>query len=323
MANREILRVVMRAATRSHGVVTREKAHRCGATDRMLRGWVDEGTLLREGRHVFTIAGAPRTWEQRLLATCRVAGATALVSHGTAAAVHRFDGFSARPGRPSHITVATSSRFARDGWRVHRSGSLLAIDRCHVGVIPATSPLRTIIDLAAVAPIEQVEEALDGAERDGKVNRHALEERVAQLRTSGRNGIAVIGALLDRRATIAALPASVLERRFRRILERHGLPQPVAQYRVTRTDGRTAYLDFALVEQRVAVELHGNGAHATPRQRAADYERANTLPDWQFIAFTYEDVMQREAYVASCVSEFGEGAQDRGVVVAEDQRRHG
>jgi hypothetical protein len=41
------------------------------------------------------------------------------------------------------------------------------------------------------------------------------------------------------------------------------------------------------------------------------------------MAFTYEDVMQREAYVASCVHEFCEGAQYGRVVVAEDHRRHG
>jgi hypothetical protein len=143
--------------------------------------------------------------------------------------------------RPLHLAVPVRSQFRHLDCCVHRPKSSLPVDRCHVGVIPATSPLRTIIDLAAVASIEQVEEALDGAERDGKVNRRALEERLSQLRASGRNGVGAIAAMLERRTAVRQLPTSVLERRFRRILERRGLPQPVAQHEVTRTDGGTAY----------------------------------------------------------------------------------
>ena len=87
-----------------------------------------------------------------------------------------------------------------------------------------------------------------------------------------------------------------------RLLAAHGLPVPVCQYPVTRRDGRTAYLDFAYPDRRVAIEVDGNGSHATPAARSADNERSNQLPDWRFVRFTYEDVTGRGNAVAATVA---------------------
>jgi hypothetical protein len=211
------------------------------------------------------------------------------------------------------VVVPSTSRVRPSEVRVHHSSTLEAIDRCHVGPIPATSPLRTLIDLGAVTSLEHVEEALDGAERDGKVKRQVLERRVVQLRASGRNGVATIATILEQRATHASTPTSVLERRFLRVLRDHQLPVPVAQHAVQRVDDRTARLDFAYLDLAIAIELQSNLAHATREQRASDYERANRLPHWRFVQFTYEDVLRRPAYVASVVRDFvDERERERG-----------
>ncbi len=281
--------------------MTRERARQLGTSDKALRRYVDAGVLERLSVHVFRVVGAPRTPEQLVLAACCSAGPGAVASHTTAAALHRFDGCAPLADHAAiHVAVPTTSRRTGLGI-VHRTDTLDAIDRCRVGPVPATSPVRTLIDLGAVVPRDQVEEALDGAERDGRVDRRVLVRRVEELRTPGRSGAGTIASILDDRAAIDALPRSVLERRFLRIVRRHGLPLPVAQYEVRRTDGRRAYLDFAYPDRRVAIELQGNGTHATPQQRAADYERSNALPTWRFLWFTYHDVMRRPAYVASSV----------------------
>jgi hypothetical protein len=131
-----------------------------------------------------------------------------------------------------------------------------------------------------------------------------LERRVAQLRASGRNGVATIATILEQRANLASTPTSVLERRFLRVLQRHGLPLPVAQHAVQRLDERGARLDFAYTDLEIAIELHSTEAHATPEHRASDYERSNRLPKWRFVQFTYEDVMRRPGYVASVMRTF-------------------
>jgi hypothetical protein len=285
------------------GVITRTEAHRLHASDLMLREWVRDGVLVREHRNAFRLTAAPTTPEQRVLLACLPAHGHA--SHLTAAALHRFDGCPTLDRLPTiDLLVPLASNYRSKDARVHRSPVLEAIDRCHVGPIPATSPLRTLIDLGAVAPLEQVEEALDGAERDGKVKRHVLERRVAHLRASGRNGVATIATILEQRAKLASTPTTVLERRFFRILQGKGLPLPVAQHAVQRLDERGARLDFAYTDRKIAIELQSTKGHATPEHRASDYERSNRLPNWRFVQFTYEDVMRRPGYVASVMRTF-------------------
>jgi Transcriptional regulator, AbiEi antitoxin len=291
-----------RSANRSFGLVTRERARQLGTSDKALRRYVDAGVLERLSVHVFRVVGAPRTPEQLVLAACCSAGPGAVASHTTAAALHRFDGCAALADLAAiHVTVPTTSRRTGLGI-VHRTDTLDAIDRCRVGPVPATSPVRTLIDLGAVVPRDQVEEALDGAERDGRVDRRVLVRRVEELRTPGRSGAGTIASILEARRRLADLPQSVLERRFLRIVEAAGLPVPVAQHETIRTDARVAYLDFAYPDRLLAIELQGNASPATPKQRAADDARANALPGWRFLCFTFQDVMYEPDYVISTLA---------------------
>jgi very-short-patch-repair endonuclease len=288
-------------AARSHGIFRRDDARNAGASDATLRRWVDERLLVRAHRDVFRIAGAPRTPEQRVMQACIVAGPAALASHLTAASLHRFDGFPPlRTSAAVEIVVPQQSRRRTNGVVVHRTDNLDSCDRCFVGAIPTTSPLRTLIDIATRVSRDRLEEALDGAERDGKVNRRVLERRLAQLRGRGRPGVAAISALLAGRARVATLPRSVLERRMLRLLAAHSLPVPICQYRVERLDGATAYLDFAYPDVRLAIEVDGKG-HATLVHRSADDARTNALPGWRVLRFAYDDVTARPGHVAAVV----------------------
>jgi hypothetical protein len=142
--------------------------------------------------------------------------------------------------------------------------------------------------------------ALDGAERDGKVHRHVLAWRLDEL--GRRPGTATLRRVLSQRETVGRTPQSVLERAFLDLVATSGLPEPVGQYPVVRADGRPAFLDFAYPDRRLAIEVDGNCAHATPAQRAADHERANQLPEWRFVRFTYEDVNERAEYVVGVLT---------------------
>jgi hypothetical protein len=167
-------------------------------------------------------------------------------------------------------------------------------------VIPATTPLRTLIDLGAVVDESMLVRALDGAERDGRVHRHVLARRIAEL--GNRPDTAALRRVLSRREAVGRTPESVLERAFLDLVVAAGLPVPECQYPVVRTDGKPAYLDFAYPDRHLAIEVDGNFAPATPTQRAADNERANQLPAWRFVRFTYEDVNARPEYVVAVVS---------------------
>jgi hypothetical protein len=288
-------------AVTQYGVFTRTQARDVGLTDRQIRLRIATGRYERLSLHVFRIAGTPTSWRQRLLAACLAAGPGAAASHRSAAALHRHDGFA--PGIVE-ITVPQGRRdFRMSGVIVHSSSNWCDEDVCIVDGIPVSTPERTLCTLAAVASEAQVESALDSAEREGKVRRSDVTQVHDDVRQRGRNGVAALARILFRRAELAGIPHSVLERRMLRLLERHGIPLPACQVAVRRPDGRMAYLDFAYRDLGLGIEVDGNTAHATPAQRSADNVRANAieLRDIRLIRFTYEQVTHEPEMVAATV----------------------
>jgi len=296
-ADREIAAV---AATQ-YGTFTRRQARAEGLTDRQLRSRLASGRIERLALHTFRIAGVPTSWRQQLIAACLAAGDGAAASHRSAAALHGCDGFA--PG-VVEITVPQGRRdFRMAGVIVHSSSYWGEEDLTVVDGIPVTTPERTLCMLGAVTSELRVESALDSAERDGTVRRADITHVHGDVRERGRNGVAAIGRILERRAELAGIPQSVLERRFLRLLESHRIKLPACQVPVRRPDGRMAYLDFAYRDLGLGIELDGNTAHATPAQRAADNVRANgiELRDIRIIRFTYEQVVHEPEMVAATV----------------------
>ena len=236
-----------------------------------------------------------------MMGACLAAGPGAAASHRTAAAIHGFDGF--QPG-VVEITVPQGRRdFRMEGVIVHSSSYWGAEDIVVVAGIPVSTPERTLCTLAAVCPDDAVESALDSAERDGTIVRRDITEAHADVRARGRTGVAAIGRILTRRAELAGVPHSVLERRMLNLLERHGIPLPACQVTVRRADGKMARLDFAYRDLGLGIEVDGNVAHATPRQRASDNARANdiALRDIRLIRFTYHEVIHEPEMVVATV----------------------
>jgi AbiEi antitoxin C-terminal domain len=292
---------IAEAATSQYGVFTRVQARDAGLSDRQLRLRIETGRYERLALHTFRIAGAPVTWRQRLIAACLAAGPGAAASHRSAAALHGFDGFEAGV---VEITVPQGRRdFRMHGVIVHSSSYWSDEDVGIVAGIPVSTPERTLCTLAAVASEAQVESALDSAERDRKTQRPDLVQVHDDVRERGRTGVATIGRVLYRRAELAGIPHSVLERRMLTLLEQHGVALPACQVPVRRPDGRLAYLDFAYRDLGLGIEVDGNVAHATPAQRSADNVRANgiALRDIRLIRFTYEQVTQQPEMVAATV----------------------
>ena len=64
----------------------------CGVTSGVLRQRLATGEWIRIERELVGIP-APMTWERRVRGAVLLGGASALVSHGTAARLHRFDGY--------------------------------------------------------------------------------------------------------------------------------------------------------------------------------------------------------------------------------------
>jgi uncharacterized protein DUF559 len=153
------------------------------------------------------------------------------------------------------------------GVRLHRRANLAATDLTRHHGIPVTAPICTIIDLATRLLPDQLEAAVNEADKRGLTNPEALRSALDPI--GRRPGVAKVRRTLDRRTFV--LTDSQLERRFLPIARRAGLPPPTTGRRV---NGFRA--DFHWPELGLIVETDGLRYHRTPAQQARDRLRDQT-----------------------------------------------
>jgi Protein of unknown function (DUF559) len=289
---------LLSARTRQQrGVASDAQARADGLSQRQIQRRVATGRLERFGPRSLVAAGAPVEWEQRLLAALLSAGDSAVVSGRAAAALLGLDGF---PPRPIELTVPRGRHPVRRGWTVHTSTCLEPIDITTFGPFRCTTAARTIIDLAGWrATGDQLEAAIGSALRLRLTSELFLRQRLLALRKRGRRGVRRLDGLLDGRP----FGHTFLERRFVELVRAAGLPIPRTQV-VFRSGSRVvARVDALFEDRRVVVEVAGQKGHTTSRERQVDDQRRTELQlrGYRVLTFTYEDVMERPAWVVECV----------------------
>ena len=290
-------RAVARTAATQHGVVSRRQVLACGGTPGMVKGWLGAGRIERVGPSTYRLAGSPRTWEQRLLAAVLAAGPGAAASHRASARL-----WDLIDDETVEVTVPARRAPAGRGAVVHRSSDLGIGDVVRRNGVPATTPMRTLVDLGAVVPPWRVEDALDAALQRRLVTVSGVGQALDGVARRGRDGAGVLRAVLGRRALGDRPPDSRLEARMARLLAAHGLPAAF-QHEVRRGGRFVARVDFAYPADRIALEVDGWGSHSSPRALQADLERQNALVElgWTVLRFTWDDVVRRPEAVASRV----------------------
>jgi hypothetical protein len=118
-----------------------------------------------------------------------------------------------------------------------------------VDAIPVTTPARTLLDVAGVAPLHEVEDALDDALRRKLVSVSRLRWRLRDTAHMGTPGAKAMKALIDARAGDTGVPQSVFETRLLRVLRAAGLPQPTLQHEIRDRGRLMALVDFAFPER--------------------------------------------------------------------------
>ncbi len=142
---RDALHRILALAAHQDSLVTVDQARTLGVSPTMLLAATERGWLDRQRLGVYVVAGAPPSRWRAVRAAALMAGAGAVVSHTTAAALHRFHGVMADG---VEITVPYPARRALDGVRIHRSKTLRDDDQQNLNGIRVTTPVRTMIDIA-------------------------------------------------------------------------------------------------------------------------------------------------------------------------------
>ena len=276
-----------RLSRRQHGVITRDQLRALGFTDSAIEHRRASARLHDVHRCVYAVGRPELTPYGRWMAAVLACGPGALLSHGSAAAL-----WGIRPPRAGRIEVSVDSDAPRRvaGITVHRRRALRDSDITRHQAIPVTSPICTLIDLAAGAGRRNLEAAINEADRLNLLDPEGL--RAALDDTPPRPGVGALRALLDQQTF--TFTRSVLERRFRRLAGEAGLPAPQTCVMVNGFE-----VDFYWPQLPLIVETDGLTYHRTPAQQTKDRlrDQAHTAAGIPHLRFTHAQVRNDPAYV--------------------------
>lgn len=196
-------------------------------------------------------------------------------------------------GAPSSIEITTAKRVSRKpvGLDVHHR-VVHPKDRTFYGVVPVTTPTRTLLDCSAVVREEVLEAWLDQALRTGRTSIRRINSSLE--RAGGQHGLGPIRRLLRFRDPEAAPNESRLETLLLRILRRAGLLDGVVPQKVIYDSGGfVGRIDFVYPARRLVVEAHSYKFHSSNQAWQADVARWNRLrrQGWRVVLVTWQQVL--------------------------------
>jgi len=297
---RTVDRAVAALAQRQRSVFSRAQALDCGANDGMISRRQASGTWLDKAEGVYGFPGVPRSWEQDLWVACLASTAGPIVSHESAAALHRLATF--KPG-PVVVTVPHGdSRVARVA-TVHQSRNLPADHLMEIDGLTVTNVPRTSVDLAMVCRRSRLEYVLDQSVADGKTSYDEIAAVFDVVAGRGRKGSRLLRGLLADRLPGYVPPSTRLEALLLRVLSRGGL-RPVLQYPLPGRERPEGTVDAAYPDVRLLIEADSRRYHTRVRDFAVDRERDNLamLAGWRVLRFTWDDLTKRPDGVIDCVA---------------------
>ncbi|HEV2999260.1 MAG TPA: type IV toxin-antitoxin system AbiEi family antitoxin domain-containing protein [Solirubrobacteraceae bacterium] len=242
-------RVIAALAARQHGAVARAQLLEAGVSSEAIKHRTDNRRLTPLHRGVYRL-GETETRLTRLMAAVLAAGPTAALSHHAAAELH---GFGPERKGPIDVTVTKGHARKRAGLRIHRARTL---DRQLIHGIPATTPARTLLDLAATLPQRDLHRAIEEAQVQRKLDPSSLAEAVDQAR--GHRGAGALRAAAMTSTHEPALTRSEAERVLLDLIRRAELPPPRTNQRIGRWE-----VDALWPDHRLVVEVDGFAYHAT------------------------------------------------------------
>lgn len=277
-------------AAEQQGIVTGKQLLALGMSTSAIKRKVAAGELERMVAGIYRASASPLTWEARLVASSLIFDPPAPVSHRSAAALWKFEGFT-----PGPVEVTTTKEIRKAPGSVHRAKAFLPAQVTHHRGFFITSPSQTLLDLGAVVPVDRVAAALDSALLQGLTSMQYLSKYLDRFGARGKSGTGILRRLLAERQKVGRTE-SELERVFNRNVVKPGaLRRPLFQFRIFDGEDFVARRDFVYLHEQVAIEVDGWRFHAGWKAWQRDLETDNRLValGWVVLRFTWEDVCRR------------------------------
>jgi very-short-patch-repair endonuclease/predicted transcriptional regulator of viral defense system len=281
----QVDRLIAALAKRQHGVVSRAQLIALGLAPWDVDYRVKVGRLHVLHRGVYAVGHPSVTGHGRWMAAVLACGPGAALSHRSAAALWDLR----RSASPAiEVVVARRDRPRLRGITA-RTAALAPHEVTRHERIPVTTVARTVIDLAAVVPIDRVERALEQAERMRLLDFAALAALAE--RHARRPGVPALRALIKARAIADGVTRSELEADFLAFLAAHDLPRPEVNAKL-HAGGEFIEVDCLWRAQRLIVELDSWEYHHTrdARRRDVGRDRALHTQRWTSLRVMPEDL---------------------------------
>lgn len=266
-------RLVAQVAEGQLGLVARSQLEACGLGRGAIAHWVRCGRLFREDRGVYAVGRPSADPMARHLAAVLALPGDGWLRGTSAGAAWRI--LPGPPAGPVQVCVTDGGGRSRDGVDVRRLERLSPGDRTCLGPLPVTGLARTVVDLGAELPADDLErtfaEAIVIHRLSAGAVRHALD------RTTYRPGTAAVRAVL----AAAGGPRHTrteIERLLLRLVRDADLPVPRTNVRVGRY-----VVDAIWPEHRVIGEADGFASHGTRRGFEDDRRRDADLQGRGFV----------------------------------------
>jgi very-short-patch-repair endonuclease len=281
------VKVCARLARGQNGVVHRKQLLAAGLTPAVIRGLIEAGFLHPLHRAVYAVGHLALPTYARQQAAIFACGDDAVISHRSA--LHMW---GVIPNPPAEVDVTVSCRTRpKDGIRLHRAPIDPRDIRTRHG-LPTTSPALSLIDFAAEASDDELDDAVGEARAHHLIREGELEQAVA--RVGRRRGAARMRAFLKAEGE-PGITHSHAERRFRTLLREAGLPQP-----------RTNILlpcgvkpDFLWEAEKVVIEVDSWKFHGHRRAFENDRKKSIILTDagYLVIRVTWKQFTEEPAWL--------------------------
>ncbi|HEY5815277.1 MAG TPA: DUF559 domain-containing protein [Solirubrobacterales bacterium] len=282
-----------RLAAKQHGVIARRQLLALGFSEDAITARAEAARLQALHREVFAVGHSRVSRLGRWLAAVLAYGDSALLSHGSGAALWGLT----KPRRGAIDVTAPVGRqgiHRREGIWIHR-GRLDPEDRTDRAGIPVTTVARTLFDFAEVADLIPLQRAWEEADRLGFLQLSAVE-RVCE-RGYGRRALRPIRLLLTE-ARAATFRQSPLEDSFAEFCRAHlaDLPAPLTNVLILDHEVDAYWPSHRLVIEMDSWEFHGHRA-AFERDRARDARMQ--AAGYRVIRLTHRRLRDEPAAVAS------------------------
>jgi Protein of unknown function (DUF559) len=281
---------------RQHGVIARRQALALGVGHRAIERRLARRSWISLHRGVYAVGHRQLRQEGRWMAAVLAVGPGAVLSHRDAAALH---GMRPAPeGRRISVCTPAHARAIQGVWLKARR-TLMTEDVTVVRAIPVTAPARTLVDLAPMLTLGQLQGTLGEADRKGLLDVQAVERALARVKSRHGQGHARLRDALDAHAMRGAvLIRSWLEEQFLDLIIAAGLPRP-------RFNAPAAgfEVDALWPAERVVVEVDGWADHKERAAAARDRDKTNRLQlaGYVVLRFLYGDVVSRPSEVAAAI----------------------